>query len=276
MNFKSALIAMGERNNFQVPAWLLGAYRREYIHFYNGTTDSVTRVFWLQSGGLSIDLRLPGDPQATGEPQTRYQGWSADSVWQNGQLSWANFTSLHQRDLWPEPAILNRVGLHLIEQAPSGVYLEDWLALQSTPGVSAGFKLLSVKLPDESEWHPCSGVLIVAGDWAGWVLDARPLAGALQALPEFVTRIARGSLDAGFVVHAALDAQSVGQSLLPPSGYEVHGDYLLQRMALNGREVLLRYQVDSIQTCFDFGRFPAAGEAGLRWYQREAEWLVRR
>ena len=115
-----------------------------------------------------------------------------------------------------------------------------------------------------------------AGDWAGWVLDSRSLAGALQPLPEFVTRIARGSLDSGFVVHAALDAQSVGQPLLPPCEYEVQSDCLVQRMALNGRQVLLRYRADCLQTCFDFGRFPAAGQAGTQWYKREAEWLSRR
>lgn len=131
------------------------------------------------------------------------------------------------------------------------------------PGPLAGFKLEQLKLPGDSEWRDCSGALIVAGNWAGWVIDARPFNGALAPLPEFVTRIAHGSLEKDYRVHAALDADSVGQPLMPQSQFEADGDCIVQQVQLPAAEVLLRYSIDQLQLNFDFGFFPQASQSGL-------------
>ena len=53
-----------------VPAWSLGCFRRRSITFFNGDSDESTFVVWLQSRGLTADLRLAVDrprPQAREE-----------------------------------------------------------------------------------------------------------------------------------------------------------------------------------------------------------------
>ncbi|MGB1092500.1 MAG: hypothetical protein ACPGYX_10270, partial [Oceanobacter sp.] len=87
-----------------LPDWLMGAFRRRTISFADGTSDTDTRVFWLQSRGLTIDLRLPllEHQQAIpvpnlDQPQTLsatadLEAWYAHSVWRQEQgkqlLSW--------------------------------------------------------------------------------------------------------------------------------------------------------------------------------------------
>jgi hypothetical protein len=50
-----------------VPVWTLGCFRRRSITFSTGATDAQTQVVWLQSRGLTADLRLPASyPRLTG------------------------------------------------------------------------------------------------------------------------------------------------------------------------------------------------------------------
>ena len=42
-----------------VPSWTLGCFHRRCITFATGVEDPSTRVIWIQSHGLTADLRLP-------------------------------------------------------------------------------------------------------------------------------------------------------------------------------------------------------------------------
>ena len=44
--------------DFTLPSYLLGAFRRKSITFANGLTDEKTIVYWFQSKSFTIDLRL--------------------------------------------------------------------------------------------------------------------------------------------------------------------------------------------------------------------------
>jgi len=49
------------------PAWTTGLWKRDFIRFADGTTDSRTEVYWGQTGSLFVDLRVPADrPLANG------------------------------------------------------------------------------------------------------------------------------------------------------------------------------------------------------------------
>jgi hypothetical protein len=51
----------------RVPKWLRGLWRRKSIAFPDGTRDTTTRVYWLQTPTLYADLRVPVDrPALTG------------------------------------------------------------------------------------------------------------------------------------------------------------------------------------------------------------------
>jgi len=46
---------------YGAPDWVLGCYGRRSITFFSGETDDSTLVLWLQSRGLTGDLRLAAD-----------------------------------------------------------------------------------------------------------------------------------------------------------------------------------------------------------------------
>jgi hypothetical protein len=49
------------------PAWATGLWKRHFIRFADGTTDSRTEVYWGQTFSLFVDLRVPADrPLANG------------------------------------------------------------------------------------------------------------------------------------------------------------------------------------------------------------------
>ena len=70
-----------------VPTYLMGAFRRKSISFYNGLTDENTIVYWFQSKSFTIDLRLKS---TTDTPITERQAWVGYTHWdaQNASLSW--------------------------------------------------------------------------------------------------------------------------------------------------------------------------------------------
>ncbi|HCG80267.1 MAG TPA: hypothetical protein DE015_13835, partial [Oceanospirillales bacterium] len=63
-------------------------------------------MFWLQSGALTIDLRLPLEYEQQAEPENKadYEGWYAHSVWQHNLLDWQGGVSSLSENRWPEPA----------------------------------------------------------------------------------------------------------------------------------------------------------------------------
>lgn len=169
-----------------LPDWLMGAFRRRTISFADGTSDTDTRVFWLQSRGLTIDLRLPllEHQQAIpvpnlDQPQTLsatadLEAWYAHSVWRQEQgkqlLSWQDGDSYQLHNRWPEPAELCRVGNCMMEFAPSGAYVEDWRLLNTKAGPLIGLELISETQLDSGESRTRQGALIICGEYAGLVL----------------------------------------------------------------------------------------------------------
>lgn len=133
--------------SYSVPEWVLGAFSRRSISFADGLTDTDTRVFWLQSRGLTIDLRLPlprDQPVLTDHSDaicamSDLEGWYAHTCWENNLLSWCNGASYQLHNRWPEPAQLRRVGNCMVEFAPSGAYVE--IGVCSTRAVRAPYRL---------------------------------------------------------------------------------------------------------------------------------------
>lgn len=167
-----------------VPDTITGCFRRHAISFANGETDTETRVFWLQSRNLTIDLRLPAEHQPLsvkplGELESaelalraNCEGWIADCRLSDGLMDWDNFTSLQLHNRWQEPAQLRRIGNCMIEFAPSGAYAEDWRLQPSAPGPLIGLRLQS-ETDSAGRVVRSGGGLIVCGDYAALVLERR-------------------------------------------------------------------------------------------------------
>jgi hypothetical protein len=132
-----------------VPGWTLGCFRRSSISFFSGESDHSTLVLWLQSCGLTADLRLdPDRPKlrtreelfdlslealtrlAAAEgglsPSRFTPSEGAQDAELSGVMTWLDWTAFQTHAKWPEPGLLRRVGDCLIEFAPSGAYVEDW------------------------------------------------------------------------------------------------------------------------------------------------------
>ncbi len=163
---------------YRVPRWSVGTVRRRSITFATGLCDTQTAVAWVQSHGMTGDIRIhPARPELS--PDTRLgdldheslcrlasvEGGVAKTSWSAGLMSWDTWIGFQAYDKYPEPGILHRIGDCMIELAPSGIYVEDWRFQASAPGLVAGLELLGEISADGVE-HPRSGGLVVAGDYA--------------------------------------------------------------------------------------------------------------
>lgn len=160
----------------KVPAWTLGCFIRRSITFANGAEDSRTQVIWIQSHGLTGDLRIPLRQRRPMGAQSleecfvadlariaEAEGGVADTAWADGVMSWTNWAAFQPYDKWPEPGQLRRIGDALIEFAPSGVYVEDWRFQGGSDGLFCGLRLIS-EGPSLGDQTPRDGGLVIAGE----------------------------------------------------------------------------------------------------------------
>lgn len=283
-----------------VPRWMRGCFRRRSISFANGQTDTDTRVFWLQSNLLTIDLRLPVIAQQEKEggdiqKKADYEGWYAHAEWNGKQLQWRGGASYQLHNRWPEPALLQRIGNCMMEFAPSGIYVEDWRLLSDQPGPLIGLELLSETDLSSGVTSPRKGALIICGQYAGLVIDRpRPIndvGGQLKQrltnpqldesernnLLDFETSVALGSLSEGFTVQHSLHQSRLQQPLLPLTGFEsdTKSGYLRQRIEDKGKAVERRFRIDCCEMEFPFTQSTPSSTESLEWFQREAPTLTR-
>lgn len=277
-----------------VPLWTLGCFHRRCITYATGLEDTSTRVIWVQSHGLTGDLRLPAvrpDVAHRGElaactpaeraELARGEGFVARTHWRDGLMSWDAFASFQPYDKWPEPGRLERVGPCLVEWAPSGVYVEDWRLQAGSSGLCVGLSLVSETGPDGVP-RPRAGGLLIAGDHALMLVDRRrplPMGRAheqLAARPDLWTDVfdasvayARGG-PRGWITKLAVDPFQVGKALFDEAAFSLAAEpgLLVQHGAGAWRERLWR--IDTLLA--DQPREPAteAAEEGLAWLRREA------
>jgi hypothetical protein len=272
-----------------VPAWTLGCWRRRCITYANGREDADTTVIWIQSHGLTGDLRIPawrpstagktgfGDfEQADLKLLASVEGGVADTRWDGHRMAWDNWSAFQPYDKWPEPGVLQRVGASLIEWAPSGIYVEDWRLQGGSSGPLVGLRL------EEEDGCKRDGGLVISGDHAMFTL------GRLEELPESLP--AQRQLSAGadrlFEAEAsycrrAMTGWSVEQSTNPflegdttplTDGFEPAGEGLLRQRA-GGRQRLWR--IDCLLADVDIPHQTPASAEGQAWLVGEAPVLLR-
>lgn len=161
-----------------VPSWTLGCFRRRSITYANGAEDARTHVIWIQSHGLTGDLRIPaGRPTMTHRASPAEcsreelmalclaEGGVAEAAFTDGRMRWSAWCAFQPYDKWPEPGVVRRVGTCLIEFAPSGIYVEDWRLQPSRTAPLVGLRLVKESLDDRPA-SPRDGGLVIAGDHA--------------------------------------------------------------------------------------------------------------
>jgi len=291
-----------------VPDWTRGCFRRRSITFSAGATDAETQVVWLQSRGLTADLRLPaGYPRLTGAAPLAErarevlvaladgEGGLARTIWDGRAMSWWDWTSFQTHDRWPEPGLLARVGDCLTEHAPSGAYVEDWRLQPSADGALIGLRLVEER--DAETGHVChrGGGLVVCGDHAalvrgrpaplpvtGTVADIVRAHGGdrslMRAVFAFEASYATRAGDGTFIVGASTDPLRLGHALLDTTGFarDERDGVVIQRAHEGGARVERVFTVDTLEANVAFPLATEASAEGQRWLAREGPALLAR
>ena len=304
MNLLELAARYPQRAEGGVPDWMLGHFRRRTISFADGRSDERTQVHWLQSRTFTIDLRLPDalalpsrawqDYDAIELRQlANHEGWVADSLWQNGYLSWHGGVSLQLHNRWPEPAQLQRIGNCMIEFGTSGAYVEDW-RLQAGAGPLIGLRLLEECDAETGEVLQRGGGLILCGEQLGWVQGraVEPESSALQ-LRERVeqaqgdgealallfgceTSLAYVDKQGRYQVALSTQPARVGQSIVL-EGFKipVAGRVCQHLLRPDGRAVVRTFLIDTLEPDWRAELATPCTVEAQRWFAAESETLSR-
>lgn len=304
MNLLELAARYPQRVEGSVPDWMLGHFRRRTISFADGRSDERTRVHWLQSRTFTIDLRLPDAPAlpmrawqdytvAELRQLANHEGWVADSLWENGYLSWHGGVSLQLHNRWPEPAQLQRIGNCMIEFGTSGVYVEDW-RLQASSGPLIGLRLLEECDAETGEVLQRGGGLILCGEQLGWVQGraVEPLEPGLQ-LRERVeqaqgdgealallfgceTSLAYADKQGRYQVALSTQPGRVGQ-IVVLDGFEipVAGRVCQHLLRADGRAVVRAFAIDTLEPDWRAEFTTPCTVEAQRWFAAEDETLSR-
>jgi hypothetical protein len=296
-----------------VPAWTLGCFRRRCITFFNGDSDESTLVLWLQSRGLTADLRLaPDRPRPTsrdalselslaeltrlaevegGITATRFESTSSSDVELAGTMHWPDWTAFQVHAKWPEPGQLRRVGDCLTEFAPSGAYVEDWRLQPSGEGPLVGLTLLEEREARTGQLLHQGGGLVIAGDHALFVrgravelprvarlaeLMERAAAepALLEAIFGFEASYARRDGTGRFVItHSTLPWRE-GKPLLSTGGFTMEDGMLVQKAREQARGIERRFQIDTLEESYEDWLATPASPGAVTWLNTEERTLL--
>lgn len=275
-----------------VPDWTLGCWKRRCITYANGREDTETTVIWIQSHGLTGDLRIPRwRPSAEGKAGfsefagdelpllASVEGGVADTSWAGDRMAWSNWSAFQPYDKWPEPGVLQRVGSSLIEWAPSGIYVEDWRLQPGSSGLMVGLRL-TAEIRD-GEQRRRDGGLVICGDHALFSL------GRFEELPEEIPaqrQLAQGlerifEAEAsycvrdgeGFRISLSTNPFRHGQAA-PLDAFERLEPGLLRQTV---GDVVRLWRVDTLLPAVEAPLATAASPEGVAWLEGEAEVLLR-
>jgi hypothetical protein len=297
MNLEDLARATPFARPLAVPAWTLGCFHRRSITYATGAEDAATRVIWIQSHGLTGDLRIPvRRPDLNGRasiaecaPEQRVElakgeGGVADTAFADGRMSWGNWAAFQPYDKWPEPGELRRIGPALIEFAPSGIYVEDWRLQPGSAGLRVGLRLVCETTPGGAP-QPRDGGLVISGEHAIFALTRRrPLAEGvpahrqLEADPALAGAVfdaqaayARQGADGRWRIALAVDPFMEGRELELEGFTSGEPGFLSQTLAC-GTERLWRIDTLLADQAPDLAT-PALAE-GEAWLAREASVLL--
>jgi hypothetical protein len=296
-----------------VPDWVLGCFRRRSITFFSGETDSSTLVLWLQSRGLTGDLRLAADRPKVGSldelltcspdelrrlaeveggvaPTEFTVHDSGAGVALAGVMRWGAWDAFQLHAKWPEPGDLRRVGDCLMEFAPSGAYVEDWRLLAGAPGPLVGLSLLEERDRGTGRVLHRGGGLVIAGSHALFVRGRAAELPPVDRISDMIEQADRTlltsvfSFDASYAClsrdgHWPVAASTLpwreGQPLLSLDGFSrAAPGVLLQHTVEAGRALERRFRIDTLEAEFVPVIATPATSRAREWLSAEAATLL--
>ncbi len=298
----AAEVAM--RPELRAPSWALGTVHRRSITFATGLCDESTQVVWVQSHGMTGDLRVhPLRPDITSATKlaeltlddlvalASVEGGTANTSWADGVMSWSGWIGFQTYDKYPEPGVIQRIGDCMIEFAPSGIYVEDWRFQPSKPGVLGGLSLVS-ETGHDGVVSARRGGLVIAGDHAicsiarreelpvgtraqDYVRDSADPAGALERVLDCTVDYAIHA-DGAFRIALSTDPRREGTISDSVTGFERAdtGNHLVQKIKDDPAVQSRLWRIDSLTAAASFPLVTAVAADRLAWLQAEADTLV--
>lgn len=162
-----------------VPECYVGLWRRRLLRDAQGV-DTGTQVFWLQSGGLYADIRLPAH-RAGVDGLARQQGFAGALEVSDATLTWRRWL-----DFQPPAGVADAGRMRftrldeMIEDGVHSDYQEIWERIGPASLDRAAFRL-QVEYPQDGMPRRRAGVLVVVGEYFMFALDR------LAALPAGAT-----------------------------------------------------------------------------------------
>jgi hypothetical protein len=290
------------------PDWLIGCFKRRAITFFTGETDVETSAFWLQSRGLSADIRIqPDRPDLNRRSSlhgcdpdelkalTASEGGLSETQWDGESMTWLGWTSFQLHSKWYDSGRLFRVGDCLIELGPNGAYVEDWRLQASEEGPLAGLKLIQERECKTGRITHQDGGLIVCGNHAAFVRgrpDSVTLRGRLSNIVGNGTGLSRTLIDEIFSCEASYGKRDStqdsfrivfstnplreGQDLISLDGFSYDPETRLVTQRACERGVLLErtFTVDTLEPSFCTRLDTPADRQVQDWLHQEAETLL--
>ena len=304
MRLEALAIEAPQARPCAVPDWTLGCFRRRCITYASGVEDVTTQVIWIQSHGLTGDLRIPADRPAVAQRGglagcTREElaalclaeGGVAETSFADGRMRWARWCAFQPYDKWPEPGELRRVGTCLLEFAPSGIYVEDWRLQPSESRLLVGLRLIEESLEGQPA-RPRDGGLVIAGDHAilslGRTLDlesdaplpeqvreCRDPAALARRIFSAETSYARRRASGDYVVDLSTDPFAAGAAL-DLAGFRPGEapDRLVQETRCGDQRLRRTWRIDTLSPEATTETATPAHAAGWDWLNREGAHLA--
>lgn len=166
-----------------VPAEYRGLWRRRMLETPEHT-DRSTIVYWLQTGGLYADLRLPADRERD-DPHAlaRQQGFAGLLKVDGNRLTWERWLDF-QPPAAPDVGRVHFEGEVLVEHGVYAKYHEEWERVQAADADSVALSL-EAELDVRGRQVDRRGVLVACGGYFLFALERRsalPAASHLGAL----------------------------------------------------------------------------------------------
>ena len=155
-----------------VPERYVGLWRRRLLESET-LRDTDTEVWWLQTGSLYADLRLPptpADKRATPQLLALQQGFAGELEVQDDLLTWHRWL-----DFQPPSGVADVGRVHfengqLIEEGVLTSYREVWERAAAISDDRLALALQS-ECANGGEWRARHGVMVVLGEFFMFALD---------------------------------------------------------------------------------------------------------
>lgn len=182
-----------------IPAAYRGLWRRRLLETPEHS-DRSSIVYWLQTGDLYADLRLPAG-RVQDDPQTlaRQQGFAGALKVDGNRLTWERWLDF-QPPAAPDVGRVHFEGEVLVEHGVHATYREEWERVQAADTNSIALSL-EAELDARGRQVERRGVLVACGRHFVFALDrhralpAAPDLGALLSNSRYTSEEKRAFLD---------------------------------------------------------------------------------